>query len=134
MISSGTKHLSSEEKKNFKNVVWRHTITHSNSFSEFIKNCEEAEDIIGWKVFKNNQIDYMKDKKGKINMDFIGRFENLQNDICKLQDYLAIKQLPMSTNVNSSKHKHYREYYNDETRKIIAKRFERDLDYFGYTF
>ncbi len=65
--------------------------------------------------------------------DFIGRFENLQTDFDFVCDKLGISkhQLPHS---NKTRHKHYSEYYSGDTKKMVAKRYARDIEYFGYEF
>lgn len=67
-------------------------------------------------------------------MDFVGRFENREKDIEYISDKIGF-------NINSSKKArakldktHYTEYYDDETREIVAEKYARDIECFGYEF
>jgi len=70
-----------------------------------------------------------------VELDFIGRFENINEDFEFV--YESIGEVPtLLTNRRRerSSHKHYTEYYNEETKQIVAKKFAKDIDYFGYEF
>jgi chondroitin 4-sulfotransferase 11 len=85
------------------------------------------------------EIDHTKSQRsllennGLVNLTFIGRFENLQNDFDKICDIIKI---PRSTlpHANKSPHKHYSEYYNDRTREMIERKYKEDIKEFGYNF
>lgn len=78
------------------------------------------------------QMDWICNEKGEIIIDFVGRFEKLSEDFQKVCKIIGKnKELP---HLRKSSHKHYKEYYDDETKKIIEKIFEKDIKEFGYKF
>lgn len=78
------------------------------------------------------QLDYILDQRKLPLVDFIGRYENIQNDfkfICnKLHTPLKLD------NRMKTVHRHYTEYYDNETRDIVAQKYAKDIEYFGYKF
>jgi hypothetical protein len=69
---------------------------------------------------------------GSIFIDFIGRFERLKDDwkiIASIIDCSA--DLPHD---NKTEREPYRNYYNRETRNIVADAYRKDIETFGYSF
>jgi len=70
-------------------------------------------------------------------VDFIGRIEKFQVDFDNICDRLHIprQKLPRkNTSAWRDGNKHYTEYYDDETRQIVAEKFARDIEHFGYEY
>lgn len=78
-------------------------------------------------------LDYMHILQPINQMSYIGRFENLQQDFNIICNRIGItqQQLPHKYKI---KHKHYTEYYDEETKQIVAEKFAKDIEYFGYKF
>jgi len=62
------------------------------------------------------QLNWLTDNNGKLMVDFIGRFENLENDFRFICNKIGVStDLPL---INKSEHKEFQFYYDDETREI----------------
>jgi hypothetical protein len=117
---------------------WRYVRDNAATFEEFLTKCQQPVyetkgKFIYEKNLLKNQIDYFTDERGEIAVNFIGRFEALEQDFTLVQQHLGLPPgvLPK---VNVTRPKDYTSYYNKQTRKLVAKRFQRDIDFFGYTF
>ena len=80
-----------------------------------------------------NCIDWISNDSGKIIVDFVGRFENLEEDFLKVQSVLGIS-CSLSHQNSSPRSKNYTEYYTEETKDIISNLYSRDIAAFGYKF
>lgn len=78
---------------------------------------------------------WLLSKKGKIGVDFVGRYEHLDNDFSIISKRLG-KKIELSK-VNSSKaflSQSYRDYYDRKTASIVADFYKQDIELFKYQF
>lgn len=116
------------------NDLTQYVLANANSFEDFIYKCRDTiDDTDGKKSILYNQLDYVADKEGKLIVDFVGRFEKLGEDSQVVFSNLGLKNVSLP-HKNSSRHKNYRTYYTDATRKEVSKMYERDIEFFGYEF
>ena len=101
------------------------------TFEEYV--CAfDAGKRISW--FNYDFLSWMTDKQGNMLIDFVGRFENLQNDFDYACEKIGIPKKKLPHMVKSENRKHYTEYYNEKTKSIIANKYAKDIEYFGYKF
>jgi Sulfotransferase family len=67
---------------------------------------------------------------------FVGRYEELTDDIARICDRLGIERTrrPEPPRLNESRRRPYQDYYTGEARALVAQRFRYEIDRFGYTF
>jgi hypothetical protein len=73
---------------------------------------------------------------GALAVDFIGRYEHLENDLVKILEIIGIEgalSLP-KTNVSATRDSDYRTYYSVETHSLVAHWYAREISLLDYTF
>ena len=108
--------------------------------------------------FCKPQINFLTDNEGNLCVDFVGRFENLQQDfnaICSKINFPSteLPHLNKSINLSNFENKfsafkkgwidfsfykpsytNYKDYYNSKTESLIADLYQSDIKAFGYRF
>jgi len=121
------------QRKHYK-PLWQYVLRNSTNFDEFLLNCTDIiDDVDGKRSFMYNQLDYIANEDGDIIVDFVGKFENLEQDINTVLKALRLESRPLP-HVNKSQHRHYSVYYTEETKNLVAERYSRDIQFFGYQF
>jgi hypothetical protein len=78
------------------------------------------------------QSNYVFDVNGKPIVDFIARFESLENDFNTIKQQLNINvKLP---HLNSTQRSDYKNYFTEESKQRVGELWKRDIEAFGYTF
>jgi hypothetical protein len=80
------------------------------------------------------QSDYLKGADGGIVVDFVGRYERLQEDFNHVCETVGIKPFDLPHRRKATDRSKYRDYYDEETRQLVAARFAEDIERFEYTF
>mgnify|MGYP003685512195 CR=1 FL=1 len=98
----------------------------NKTFKEFVKDFDPRDSAVHFIP----QIDFFNKD---IDLVEIFKLETINKDFEKICSKIKIPKQNVPHN-NKSKHTHYTEYYDDETRQIVAEKYAKDIEYFGYKF
>lgn len=122
------------------------------TFENFVKQIQACYyELTPWHLYWHdkwhirNQIEHIVDNNDNIIVDYIGRFENIENEyrfICKKigLDNLELPHLNHDGHYSGEekthdvKKIHYSNYYNDELIDIVYERCKQDILTFNYDF
>ncbi len=104
------------------------------SFSDWVKKAYGDQDPTYYDArdMFMPQMDWITDQDGKVIVDFVGRFEKLNEDFRLVCERIGSSaKLP---HLKKSRRRDYRSLYDTEACDVIRERFSADLKYFGYEF
>jgi len=110
-------------------------LRHYPDFNSFVKQWVNRENIYSCRHFIP-QCEFVCIEGLEPAVDFIGYFENLEEDFEYVANKLGIQTTLQHLNQtqNRNNKKDYTEYYTDETAKIVADVYREDIEIFGYDF
>lgn len=131
--------------KNKRHGVW---VNHNSPEINLNKNVEGKwswlKQSTGFEVFPFDSKKYLKLNSPASNsiylnymleeLDFVGKFETLQEDFSYITKTLKIKGDLKKMETSTGRKFHYSRYYNDYQKKIIEQKYEKDLKKFNYSF
>lgn len=65
-------------------------------------------------------------------LDFVGKIENLQDDINYVSHIIGIPKLNLLVNKNTTKHDHYSYHYSSGMKKMVYEMYFEDFIKFQY--
>jgi hypothetical protein len=107
-------------------------IAEYTDFTDFVTNWLSVDHVNNSLHFQE-QYRFLTNQKDELDVDFLGRFESLDQDFQTICEYLQIDRTLKKT--NSSKRKNdYKSYYNETTKAIVAEVYKIDIKLFNYSF
>ena len=103
------------------------------NFEDFVYALEDKQfqkTILEWDHFKPQYL-FFCDEKRKVNVDFIGKLENIKEDFKKISKKLNIKEDLGTLNKSENKND-YESYYNEKMKKIVRDIYNKDFEVFKY--
>lgn len=107
--------------------------TPNMSFEAFLRAVASIPDSEADTHFRS-QHTFLTDPGGQLDVDFVGRYERLADDfqVVRQKTGLPNIELPRLQAVRSVAK--YTSFYTPQTRDIVAERFRKDIEIFGYEF
>lgn len=125
----------SEFKQILQNRNFLEYLNYIKTFSDIVPNRSikaESEKTKGFIIIKS-QLWYIQDER-KTTVDFIGRYENLHEDLTIVMEKLGIDaefKLPVTHYFGDYD---YRSFYDDETIATVRDLYKEDVEFFNYKY
>lgn len=103
------------------------------NFEEFVLNWLTPENIKRWNHFRL-QSDFLSTSNKEVDIDYLCFLESVDEDFQAIYDAKYWIDFKGLVRENRSKHDDYRSYYTEETKNVVGKVYQKDIELFGYDF
>jgi len=113
--------------------AWNHVNRFNIPFKNYLNLKNTCNDVEYMHMFLP-QVRNIIDEKGKINMNYIGKFETLEEDFQNILHNIGIKNIihEVEKQMNKREHKHFSEYYDQETLNRVNVLLYEDFAKLSY--
>lgn len=111
---------------------WHYDRNPCGNFKKFIKNIVVSDQgIYGYWIDQY----YLTMYDDKSIFDFIGRYENFNDDLQYILNKIGIKKYNKKLGVNVGKYNRklrFSKYYDLKTKQLVYNKFKKEIDHFGF--
>jgi len=107
---------------------WAYPIYKYDTFRDFVLDIKNSGCLDF--IHLATQFDFLRDGDD-IGVDFVGKYENLNEDFAKVEDHLGLEHVILPV-VRTSRHPHYELMYDSEMKSKVQEVYEKDFEVFGY--
>jgi len=107
-----------------------------NSFADFLRLKFDPDRSYDYMLDTSAELqhEYIVDLQGRVIVDFIGRYEQLEADFAHICGRIGIATPNLPHLRRATERDDYRRYYTDDLAELVARHYQRDLAVLGYTF
>jgi hypothetical protein len=102
-------------------------------FGTFVRHWLTPENARSWVHFRP-QTDFLRLADGRLGVDFIGRYEQIETDFRHVCGELGIDAKLSTLNTAAAPRQDYRTAYDNATRDIVARIYAQDIAELAYRF
>ena len=87
-------------------------------------------------VARYTQFAYLTDEAGNLLVDYVGRYETFAENFYEVVGTIGVPLmlLPKRNITKDKLHDSYREYYSPVSRRLVEKKYKKDLEFFEYEY
>lgn len=109
---------------------------HTEDFKRFVVDMYDSVKLNTYEYYYESgpQIEMMMDLHEKFSMDYVACLGNINRDFEMVKKRTGIPSDMMYPHTNSTKHRDYRDYYDEESKRMVGELQAKDIEFFGFVF